>query len=65
VIVKPVEGVDDLGDLVARVTAKAMRLAAQTDESGLDLKELEGGVVLLSWNWCATNGSTSEQRIPR
>jgi len=42
--VEPVEGVDDLGDLMARVSAEAVGLARVAHESGLDFQQFEGRV---------------------
>jgi hypothetical protein len=41
---EPVEGVDDLGDLMARVSAEAVGLARVAHESGLDFQQFEGRV---------------------
>jgi len=49
VCVKPVEGVDDLNDLMAGVAAEAVGFARKAHESGLYSQELERRVVLLGF----------------
>ena len=47
--VEPIEGVDDLSDLMAGVAAEAVGFARKANESGLYFQELERRVVLLGF----------------
>ena len=49
--VEPVEGVNDLSDLMAWVTAEAVGLARKAHESGLHFQEFERRVVLLGFGY--------------